>query len=260
MDRALKASSNWRPDFGYGIRPHQIFRDEWQAPLHSNVDSAVQLLKLHGSTNWITSYLQIDQTDFTLSPMQAASPDRLYVYEFARNPYATYAGRFLPGYEEFSFGYYPPNLQDDCGKAAPDGKIFFRARPKFPWIPEGTSSDEGLVTMPMIIPPVKNKSYKLFGKLFSELWSKAESALIAADEIALIGYSFPRTDHQSLSLFKSAFVKRNTMPRITIVDPEPPAIRDLVERELGISSNKITVINEYFSPAFDCNRLWSKSQ
>ena len=33
-------------------------------------------------------------------------------------------------------------------------------------MPEELLSDEGLVSMPLIIPPVKDKEYDLFGSLF----------------------------------------------------------------------------------------------
>ena len=258
MDRALNVSTPWRPDSGYGINPHQIFRDGWKSPRRPGARHAPRLLKLHGSTNWISSYLQIGQKAFALSPMQAASPDRLYVYEFTRKPYATYAGRFMEGYEEFSYGYYPPNLQDDPGKSAPDGMVFFRIRPKLPGIPEGQAADSGLVSMPLIIPPVKNKSYAVFGELFSGIWTQAEAALTKATEIAIIGYSFPQTDHRSLDLFRSALSKRKKPPLVTVVDPTPSRVVELLVQDFRIPASNIQAIAEYFSPAFECARLWSR--
>jgi hypothetical protein len=254
MDRALHELGAWQTDFGYGITPHRIFRNGWETPKSDAGPRCVQLLKLHGSTNWITSYLGIDH--FVLSPMQSESPDRLYVYEHTGSAYPTYAGRFMAGYADFSYGYYPPNLQDDSGKAAPDGHVYFSIRPKSALTPEGTANDSGLVSMPLIIPPVKRKSYTLYGDLFTNIWEKAKAALISADQIAIVGYSFPRTDHQSIALFKSAFVKRATIPKIVIVNPEPARIRSLIERDFGIPPRNVKEIRELFSSSFDCSRLW----
>src|SRR5690606_18748492 len=112
-----------------------------------------------------------------------------YVYEYTKEPYPTFAGRFMDGYEDFSFGYYPPNLPLK-GKEAPEGYLYVKAKLQFPNMPKGTSKDEGLVSMPLIIPPVKNKEYNLFGSLFKKIWDKAEEEISEAEEIHVIGYSF----------------------------------------------------------------------
>jgi len=256
MDRALDSLGAWRTDYGYGLGPHQVFRNGWESTRHDPPANFVRLLKLHGSTNWITSYIGIDNENFTLCPLQTASSDRLYVYEYTRKPYATYAGRFMDGYSDFSYGYYPPNLQDDPGKAAPPETVRFMIRPKHPFTPEGAADDSGLVSMPLIIPPVKDKSYALYGELFTRLWAQASNALSAADEIAIVGYSFPRTDHQSLTLFKNAFVKRTTIPQVVILDPEPARVMDIFHREFGIPRSHVREMREYFTPDFDSSRLW----
>jgi hypothetical protein len=77
----------------------------------------------------------------------------------------------------------------------------FRVRPKFPGMPEGTSDTAGLPSMPLIIPPVREKCYELFGSLFENLWQQAGEALQVCDEIVMIGYSFPRTDLRSHTFF-----------------------------------------------------------
>jgi hypothetical protein len=146
MDRALAAETLWRTDFGYLAVPRLIHRDEWTAPNPSR-ESVPLLLKLHGSTNWLTSYNQIENGKLVL--IQSSDPSTLYAYESTNKPYATYAGRFMTGYQPFSYGYYPPNIPDDPGKSAPKGHYFVRARPKFPWVPEGTAPDSGLPSMPL---------------------------------------------------------------------------------------------------------------
>src|SRR5438105_15463804 len=118
----------------------------------------------------------------------------------------------MAGYEPYSYGYYTPNVSDDCGKRAREGYVFVRAKYRFPWMPKGQAPDEGLVSSSLIIPPVRHKSYNLFGSLFSERWSNAEQAITQADEIAVVGYSFPITDVASVNLFKRAFCNRSTVP------------------------------------------------
>lgn len=187
--------------------------------------------------------------------MQTCDPSTLYVYESTEEPYATYAGRFMSGYEPFSYGCYPPNLLDDPGRTAPEGKTFVRARPKFPWMPEGIAPDTGLPSMPLIIPPAKAKTYDLFGALFKTLWSAAEDVLSEAEHIILIGYSFPRTDHQSNALFKNAFSRRKSLPKVSIVDPYPTRAAEKFEQEFGITGNRLFVTADPFSTKFDLSKI-----
>ena len=252
MDRALAAESTWRTDIGYLVVPRSIHRDGWIAP-NPRRESAPMLLKLHGSTNWLTSYHQIEDGKLTL--IQSSDPSTLYVYESTNQPYATYAGRFMPGYQPFSYGYYPPNIPDDPGKSAPEGHVFVRARPKFPWVPEGTAPDQGLPSMPLIIPPAKAKTYDLFGSLFKTIWSAAEDSLSLAEHIILIGYSFPRTDHQSNALFAKAFSRRTGMPRVSIIDPKPDRAAEKFRLDFGITADKLLLYAEPFSETFDLNKI-----
>jgi hypothetical protein len=187
--------------------------------------------------------------------MQTSDPSTLYAYESTDKPYPTFAGRYMDDYEQFSYGYYPPNLPDDPGKSAPEGKVFIRMRPKFPWIPEGGASDKGLPSMPLIIPPAKAKTYGLFGSLFKTIWSAAENVLTQAEHIILIGYSFPRTDHQSNTLFKNALSKRTSMPRVSIIDPYPTRVEEKCRQEFGIADDHLFVYTEPFSDRFELNKV-----
>lgn len=237
MDRALVEKTAWRPDSGYGVRPKAVFRDGWQPP--SDVRSTpLTIWKLHGSTNWLTSHEQVDGKDVIL--IQEAGPDTLNVFESATAPYSCYAGRFMDGFGPFSYGYYPPNLADK-GKRVKEGYVITMVRPKYPWSPEGTADSNGLISMPLIIPPVKDKAYDRFGDLFQRLWAGAQSLLTAADQIVVIGYSFPRTDHRSLQLFRDAFMRRATIPDVVVIDPAPERAVGILTSELGVPANKLTV-------------------
>ena len=104
-----------------------------------------------------------------------------------------------------------------------------------------------MVSMPLIIPPVRRKTYAMFGSLFLDLWLQAEDLLARADEIVVIGYSFPETDTQSIDLFKTAFRRRRDTPRVTILDPKPDRAAEKFRREFGVPSNRLKIFREYFS-------------
>jgi len=259
MDRALQHVSTWETDSGYGFSPHLIYREGWQLPSPQTSLTSPNLWKLHGSSNWLTSYPIVDYERFELSLMQTSPVNRVYVFEAAREPYPTWQGRFQSGFENFSYGYYPPNLPDDPGKSAGDGHLFITAKHDFPWMPKGTAKKDGLLSSPLIIPPVKQKTYKLFGDLFDGLWRNAEDALARADKIALIGYSFPRTDTQSIDLFRRAFCRRNAIPKLTIVDPMPDRALEVIVHECGIPRSAVKVFRGnagMFNDSFDVASLW----
>lgn len=254
MDRALEQVTDWRADWGYGMTPYGIFDRGWrnvEPPPQSN--DFPRLLKLHGSTSWLTAYPTRESGQYRLT--HALAPELVGVVTLADQEYACYAGRCMPGYKRFSYGYYPPNLLDVPGLSAPEGHLYVRSRPKFPWIPEGTAPDGGLVSMPLIIPPVKEKDYRLFGELFTGIWSQAQDLLSEVDEIVIIGYSFPRTDLRSHALFVHAFMKRTTIPRVIIIDPAPETIADKIEMDFGIPKNHISVIKDYFSDQLDLQSI-----
>jgi hypothetical protein len=248
MDRALKKESSWDVSNGYFIKPTAIYRNEWVKNNNIKKEKASLLLKLHGSSNWLTSHIQ-PSNDGKVELSQETNVDDFYVYEYTRNPYSTYAGRFMDGYEDFSYGYYPPNLPLK-GKKAPKGYLYARTRIKFPHMPEGTSSDEGLVSMPLIIPPVKDKEYDLFGSLFKNIWEKAEDELSKAEEIHIIGYSFPITDIRTDALFKKAFLKRNDIPKIIILNPSPETIVERFVLNYGIPKENIKVLKQLFDEKY----------
>ena len=253
MDRALYNETNWIPDFGYYILPSKIYRNEWlKLKIKENSNFPI-ILKLHGSTNWLTSYLQ--PSAGKLSSMQETPPEDFYVYESTINPNSTYDGRYMAGYSDFSYGYYPPNLPLK-GQKPPDGKILVMTTITEKGFPKGTAPSHGLFSMPLIIPPVKNKDYEHFGKLFSQLWQKAEDSLIKADKIIIIGYSFPITDIQTDIMFKTAFSKRISMPRIVIVDPVPENIVNRFIYSYRIKSDFITTHETYFDENFDVTELF----
>lgn len=258
MDRALAAETCWSVADGYGTTPRCIFDDGWKpVDTPANERIAPLLLKLHGSTNWLTAYLTPDRRGgMTLT--HELDPATLHVFQQSTAPYACYAGRYMGAYQPMSYGYYPPNLTGIPGLSAPPGEVFVRSRQKVPWKPEGTAPNEGLVSMPLIIPPVRRKSYGMFGSLFGGLWERAERLLSVADELVVIGYSFPETDTRSDDLFVRAFMRRDTMPRVILVDPSPDRIADRFRSRFGITPDRMTVVREGFGDKVDLARLLNR--
>jgi hypothetical protein len=249
MDRALESVTNWNVDSGYYIPPKAIYNDGWVGCHGKSTNNAPLLIKLHGSTNWLTSYMRIENGNWKLT--QELSPDVLYVYRNTLQPYETYRGRYWNGYEPFSYGYYPPNIPDK-GEKAPEGYYTVNLRSNFdPRIQNNISGTAGLVSMPAIIPPVKQKEYNLFGDVFETLWKKAEESLAKADNIVILGYSFPRTDYRTDELFKKAFCKRTTKPKIVIINPAPDELKQKFIYDYGIDEKLIQVEKTYFDEKYN---------
>lgn len=249
MDRALESTTDWSVDSGYHITPKAIYNNGWVEHCSKLNSSAPLLIKLHGSTNWLTSYMRIENGNWKLT--QELSPDVLYVYRKTLEPYDTHRGRYWSGYEPFSYGYYPPNIPDK-GEKVPEGHFTIRLISNFdPRIQNNISGTTGLVSMPAIIPPVKQKKYDLFGDVFEKLWKKAEESLTNADNIVILGYSFPKTDYRTDELFRKAFCKRTTKPKIVIINPTPDEIKHKFIYDYGIDEKLIQVEKTYFDEKFD---------
>ncbi|WP_371426044.1 hypothetical protein [Tardiphaga sp.] len=251
MDRALSSETAWSVDGGYDVRPRKIFSDGWRDP--NEVEGPrnwPNLIKLHGSTNWLTGYTTTDGQGKIVAGHDLPG-DTLHIFEKATVPYPCYAGRYIPGYQPYSYGYYPPNFLDVGGRPASPGRVIIRTRLRAPHRMDGVSSAEGLATMPLIIPPVRNKSYEFFGSLFSKLWSTAERAIAETDRLLVIGYSFPKTDLQSINLFERAFANRTSIPEITIVDPAPQHVVQIFREKFHVDEAKLTVIADRFSSKSD---------
>ncbi len=87
------------------------------------------------------------------------------------------------------------------------------------------------------------------------MWGHARAALAEADEILIIGYSFPRTDQRSNRLFLDAFSRRASVPSVTIIDPVPGRAVDKMRIDFGIPEERLTVIPEPLREEFDFSRI-----
>jgi hypothetical protein len=268
LDRALSEHTNWKTDFGYCLKPEKIYRNEWSS-VKENSCKFNKLIKLHGSTNWLTTYPRPDKNDlFKLN--QKIDNSSFYIYEYTNTPYHCYDGRFEGPYKPFSYFYYPPNILDNieldeyrCQSRIKAGvlnqpmvqEIYEKKFGIKLNIPERTNLEDGIESMPLIIPPVKDKKYTLFANLFIDLWDIAKQEILSATEIIIIGYSFPQTDTKTIQLFKEAFSGKKKLPNVVIVNPEPDEIAYFFEFTLGIPKSNIIIYKEYFDKNFDLEKL-----
>lgn len=257
LDRALDHETGWNVDSGYFIKPHSKYNDGWINCKTDKNYSGPLLLKMHGSANWITGYLSYNLHEKTFTNQLGITTDNLFVYVHSSKSYPCYDGRWEKVYEPFCYGYYPPNLFVP-GRKIQEGYFGALIKPRTPFTaPKGNGPDSGVISMPLIIPPVKNKKYDYYGSLFTEIWNKGKESIIEADVITLIGYSFPITDIKSVNLFKEAFLERQTIPVFNIVDPKPERVVQLLKFELGVPDTHIKIFKEYFDENFDFAKLKS---
>ena len=256
LDRALFESGKWCFENGYFVKPRAIFNNGWQKLDSSKYNSKQPLLlKMHGSANWLTGYYTMNLQTHQFEFRHNMEPDTFFVYQHSDKPYACYDGRWEKVYEPFSYGYYPPNLEEGYLKIT-EGHTGIILTPRSALhAPKGSGDNSGLPSMPVIIPPVKYKTYEFFGNLFDQIWDKAGKSIQQADMIIFIGYSFPSTDKKSKEIFIKSMMKRNNIPKINIIDPAPDRIKDFLIYEVGIPENMITIHKDYFSENFDLKKL-----
>ncbi len=235
LDIALFENSSWCCDTGYSFCPNYIYRNEWVKP--ENNLSEVLLLKLHGSTNWLTSHTIFSNEEPTFS--HVGKPSDINVFESTLNPYPCFDGRYMAGYRNFTYGYYPPNIL--AKPNVPDGYTRVRSIMRNGQNVKGESPEYGVESMPLIIPPIQDKEYDKYGSLFKQLWLNASIALTESDRIFIVGYSFPQTDTATISLFTTAFISRKQFPEIIIINPFPEGIVDLFKYKFGIKEKYIHV-------------------
>lgn len=244
LDRVLWESKLWSPEDGYGITFTSFYNNEWQDTLGFG-KSKVKLLKLHGSTNWIIPYFGYNfanlqkHRDFVYYK-QRNNTSFMYCYIDSINKYKTYKNRSKSGYAPFSYYYYPPDIPLPPNNIDANEQIItqgmnmnFSGTEFYTTISSGTDKT---TSMPLIIPPVKNKDYSIVGGIFEKLWEDALYLLCQASKIYIIGYSFPITDTKSWDLIKKTQEMKNQPLTIEIVNPFPD---ELAKRFYETFGNKI---------------------
>ncbi len=214
LDRALYRSGKWLPDDGYGISFEAIMDGEWRLPI-SGARSTLQLLKLHGSINWLIAYPGLDQAGKEVTSLP---PDR-YHDKFC---FVSLDGHPPFGCREVLFNPLVPSKRDD-GKVSItmnmtiDPKTI-RYKPEIRTFGDYTPAAK---LTSLIITPTHRKKYDLPGQVFDQLWPQALRSLIASDELYICGYSLPDTDERPRSLLREAAQGRARPWRIGLVTPHP---------------------------------------
>jgi hypothetical protein len=228
LEKVLFYKNLWSPVNGYCIEPKAIFDGCWVNPKeYKNKGSGIFYIKLHGSTNWLTPYNSPDFYSGQRFSLSKYAMDKLYVFIKSAGEYETYNNRYWGPYEPFSYCYYPPNLPITAD--VEPGYRLVRITNSFNLPDHGkiVYDANDVLSMPLIVPPVRNKQYSVYGNIFSTLWNLAEESLNNCDQLYIIGYSFPKTDMAAKEMFKKALEKNTSIDKIIIIDPNPINIKEL---------------------------------
>ncbi|GEM_PF-1297897 len=181
---------------------------------------AANVLTPNNNCNFITLNYDVLLEQILLE-MCHRQPNRMTIshYDFYSYPIAWIGDR-----ETHSFGFATtakkptvPKILKLHGSAnwfwagvSPSDILYYRN-----WLhTESPNITEGL--KPYIIPPVLDKSSFYNHIAIHSLWKQAEQLLREADEIYIIGFSFPQTDLAVKYLFQSALRNRN--PKVYVVN------------------------------------------
>lgn len=149
--------------------------------------------------------------------------DKIFLLWQSTLPYETYKGRWRGGYTTTCYGYYPPNLPATAFSSksisSPAGRIRLTITPIDLFSPFKEPTVEGIVSSPLLITPVRQKRYDMYGSMIEGLWKKFNDSLSTADRIVVVGYSFPPTDTRPLELLRNALNSRGGCISFEIVDP-----------------------------------------
>jgi hypothetical protein len=152
LDRALKENGSWFPDDGYQINFDSLFDKGWRET--KKTVSRNKLLKLHGSTNWLSDYVTRNLQDGKrISYATENSFNKKWCVIDGSNHFDSYKDRWRAGYSPFSY-FFPPNDPID-----------------------------GFPLMPIIIPPTKHKMFDEYGDIFNPIWKCASSELNDAERL-----------------------------------------------------------------------------
>jgi hypothetical protein len=93
----------------------------------------------------------------------------------------------------------------------------------------------------LIVPPMPNKPVLKIGFLRT-LWTLAFEYLVEAEELVVVGYSFPNQDDQARQLFLALQNKKTNLKRIVVVDPDSSVVSK-VQELFGLSKVEYKYFN-----------------
>jgi hypothetical protein len=231
LDRALADSGGWSPNTGYGMKFRAVLDGGWSAAAKGSPQFETQwkLLKLHGSTNWLIPYMAVNFQTLKYAPL-IKQASNVFLYWYSSMPYATHHFRWRGGYVPTCYCYYPPNLpakyfpnaQLRVGK----GKVAMSVNLRI-FSPFKEGADAGVPSSPFLITPVRQKKYNVYKSALERLWEQADTTLMTAKRIVVIGYSFPKTDVRPLGLLRNVLRKRGAEIDLEVV---APGVASILER------------------------------
>ncbi len=256
LDRALHDSTTWIPDTGYRVNFRSILDIDWRPPSHQV--STVQLLKLHGSTNWLVDYVTRHMTTGE-RVMVTGQPTPGRTIISADPGFSVYEGMLKIDWElhERQWGHQPilgpkePSATPCCFLRAPRPFRAYRSRYRSGYqdfcyfFPPNDPTDD-IPMMPLIVPPTGFKLYDEFKHVLDPLWEEAKTRIAGSDRIVVIGYSFPPTDHRVIDLLRPLASLGADAPRIQVVNPSPEAICQRITHEIGLKSEYVQVVAHSF--------------
>lgn len=252
LDQALKETEKWFPEDGYCVPFKAIFNDKWEmlTPNSNITKSKYKLYKLHGSTNWLIPYYTFNykkgKWDFVNENAKSIRRP-IYLFHYATSKYQTYQNRSRTGYEPFSYFYYPPDVPVSKSSSNFQFVNFYPDTRNYGW---NENTNQTQASMPLIIPPVKNKNYDFLEGTVNRIWRKSIQEVRKAEQIYIIGYSFPPTDTKAWTLIDT-ISKRKVKPEIVLIDPFPEGVlknitQNYPELEGTIEVYEMT-LNEYLN-------------
>ncbi|MHB8289226.1 MAG: SIR2 family protein [Acidimicrobiales bacterium] len=89
---------------------------------------------------------------------------------------------------------------------------------------------------PFIIPPISGKAAFYRNPKVRELWTEAYDALLRADRVLIVGYSFPAADISMASLLQSSLGRRTIgkQPEVEVINLDPVSVESQLDR-VGVS-------------------------
>ena len=259
IEKALASSGAWTPNNGYTVDFSAFFDGKWKDKVDSSsiVESNWQLLKLHGSTNWLVPYTGIYPETLKIQSVVTGS-DKVFLFWQASLPYETYKGRWYGGYSPACYGYYPPHLPSKCFSrkeiSPKKGYVRYTFSHKGIFAPFSEPTVQGVPSSPLLITPVRQKRYDDYSSVIGNLWNLAEQAFAGADNIVAIGYSFPVTDTKALDLIRNTLSRRKNQVELTIVDPYADAITERIGNKYIESAKSVSLHKSTFEKYIDALR------
>jgi len=118
--------------------------------------------------------------------------------------------------------------------------MWYSVTPVGVFSPFDEPSGDGIPASPLLITPVRQKSYDMYQTTINSLWQQAEDLLGTASKVVIVGYSFPPTDTRALKLLGNALAARCGEISVEIVAPDAAGIVSRIGEELLSKAKSVT--------------------